>query len=51
MNFNEAFDRLIAHEGGYILDLRDPGGETKFGISKRSCPGEDIANLTLVRAS
>ncbi len=29
----------------------DPGGETKFGISKRSYPFEDIANLTLDRAS
>ena len=28
----------------------DPGGETKFGISKRSYPGEDIKNLTLGRA-
>ena len=27
-------------------DSRDPGGETKFGISKRAHPDLDIANLT-----
>ena len=40
----------MAHEGGYVADSRDPGGETKYGISKRSYPGEDIKNLTLGRA-
>jgi lysozyme family protein len=39
-----------AHEGGYVNDPRDPGGETKFGISKRQYPAEDIPNLTLERA-
>jgi lysozyme family protein len=37
-------------EGGYVNDPDDPGGETKFGISKRSYPNEDIANLTIERA-
>jgi lysozyme family protein len=50
MNFNTAFDRLVSHEGSYINDPMDPGGETKFGISKRSYPLEDIKNLTLERA-
>jgi lysozyme family protein len=50
MNFDQAFDKLIGHEGGYVNDRNDPGGETRFGISKRSYPGEDIANLTLDRA-
>jgi lysozyme family protein len=50
MTFDEAFELLLGHEGGYVNDLRDPGGETKFGISKRSYPGEDIANMTLGRA-
>lgn len=50
MNFDEAFKRLIGHEGGYVNDSRDPGGETKYGISKRAYPGEDIAGLTLERA-
>lgn len=50
MNFDQAFERLIGHEGGYVNDPRDPGGETKFGISKRSYPAEDIKGLTLERA-
>ena len=46
--FDEAFEYLIspACEGGYVNDPTDPGGETKFGISKRSYPHLDIASLT-----
>ena len=50
VNFDQAFEALIGHEGGYSNDSRDPGGETKYGISKRAFPGEDIPNLTLERA-
>lgn len=50
MNFDQAFEIIIGHEGGYVNDPRDPGGETKYGISKRAYPSEDIANLTLDRA-
>jgi lysozyme family protein len=52
MNFDDAFTKLVdpQHEGGYVNDPRDPGGETKYGISKRSYPDEDIASLTLERA-
>ena len=47
MNFDEAFEKLIGHEGLYSNDSRDPGGETKYGVSKRSYPHLDIRNLTL----
>ena len=50
MNFDQAFDALISHEGGYVCDPRDPGGETKFGISKRAYPNVDIKALTLEQA-
>lgn len=50
MNFDQAFERLIGHEGGYVNDPRDPGGETKFGISRRQYPGEVIRTMTLERA-
>lgn len=50
MNFDTAFERLIGHEGGYVNNPRDPGGETKYGISKHQYPGEDIAGMTLERA-
>ena len=39
-------DDLIEREGGYVNDPDDPGGETKFGISKRAYPHLDIKNLT-----
>jgi len=50
LNFDKSFDKLFDHEGGYVNDPRDPGGETKFGISKRSYPQEDIRNLSRERA-
>lgn len=50
MTFDEAFAALIGHEGGYVNNPADPGGETKYGISKRAYPGEDIRNITLDRA-
>lgn len=46
IDFFTAFDRLMGHEGGYVNDPNDPGGETNWGISKRSYPGVDIRNLT-----
>jgi len=46
MKFETIFERLIGHEGGYVNNLSDPGGETNWGISKRSYPNADIKNLT-----
>ena len=50
MNFDQAFDRLISNEGGYVNNLADPGGETQWGISKRSYPNVDIKSLTRAQA-
>ena len=62
MNFDQAFDRLINHEGGYSDDPRDLGNwtggrigvgvlkGTKFGIAAHSYPDVDIKNLTLEQA-
>lgn len=50
MNFDQAFDMVIDREAGYVNDPNDPGGETNYGISKRSYPHEDIRNMTLERA-
>ena len=50
VNFDEAFDRLLGHEGGYVNDPNDPGGETSWGISKRSYPDLDIKALTREQA-
>jgi lysozyme family protein len=50
MDFESAFNRLIGVEGSYVNDPADPGGETKYGISKATYPQEDIPNLTLDHA-
>lgn len=44
--FDTMIDRVLGHEGGYVNNPRDPGGETKFGIAKRSYSNVDIKNLT-----
>ena len=36
LTFIQIFNRLIGHEGGYVNDPRDPGGETNWGITKRT---------------
>lgn len=36
LTFQQIFDRLIGHEGGYVNDLQDPGGETNWGVTKRT---------------
>lgn len=33
MNFDQAFDRLIGHEGGYSNHPADPGQETMWGVT------------------
>lgn len=47
----EWLERILGHEGGYSNDPEDPGGETRWGISKRSYPEIDIADLTVEEAS
>lgn len=44
--FDTMIERILSHEGGYVNHPSDPGGETNWGISKRSYPNEDIKNLT-----
>lgn len=36
LSFKQIFDRLIGNEGGYVDDPRDPGGETNWGVTKRT---------------
>lgn len=33
--FSAAFERVVAHEGGYVNHPADPGGETNWGITRR----------------
>lgn len=46
MTFDTVFSRTLGHEGVYTNDPHDPGGETKWGISKRAYPNLIISALT-----
>lgn len=49
--FQRALDIVFLHEGGYVNDPSDSGGETKYGISQRSYPHLDIRALTREQAA
>ena len=36
LTFLDIFNPLIGHEGAYVNAPRDPGGETNWGITKRT---------------
>lgn len=46
ITFEQIIDKVLEHEGGYVNDPYDKGGETNFGIAKRWYPDLDIKNLT-----
>ena len=48
--FDEIIEIVLEHEGGYVNDPDDAGGETKYGIAKRWYPNVDIKNLTKEQA-
>lgn len=52
MSFPDAFRRTIIHEGTGPAAAHpdDPGGLTKYGISRRAYPDLDIEHLTLDQA-
>lgn len=50
MSFDKAFQITVGVEGGYVNDPADPGGETRYGISKRAHPDVDIKSLTMDQA-
>ncbi len=45
--FDDIIEVVLEHEGGYVNDPKDPGGETKYGVSKRAYPDVDIKGLTI----
>ena len=38
MTFKKAIEVILKHEGGYVDDPVDPGGETNMGISRKAYP-------------
>jgi len=51
MTFAAALAIVLELEGGYANNPKDPGGETKYGISKRQYPSLDIISLTREKAA
>jgi lysozyme family protein len=49
--FDLAIPIVLQHEGGYVHDPDDAGGETNFGICRRSYPNLDLAHLTRAGAA
>lgn len=49
-DFDMAIEFTLSWEKGYVNNPNDPGGETKYGISKRAYPHLDIKSLTLEQA-
>ena len=53
MNWQEAINKVLAHEGGFVFDPADSGGATNFGITKavyekfkgRSVTVDEIKNM------
>lgn len=50
MSFDLFIERVLSSEGGYVNHPKDPGAETKWGISKRSYPNVNIRELTREQA-
>lgn len=49
--FNKCMPIIFKHEGGYVWDPDDPGGETNMGICRLFYPNLDIKNLTKDKAN
>lgn len=49
-DWEKAIAFVLKMEGDYVDDPNDPGGETRYGISKKAYPNVDIKNLTLDQA-
>lgn len=48
--FDKFISIILKHEGGYVNDPDDLGGETKYGITKRRYPDLNIKYLTKAKA-
>ncbi len=44
--FVAAVTRVLRNEGGWSKDPADPGGDTRFGLSRRAYPALDLERLT-----
>lgn len=57
-SYDQCLERVLAHEGGYTNDPRDPGGPTNFGITiydyrkyvKAGATAADVKRMSLAEA-
>ncbi len=50
-DFNQAIQKTLVHEGGYVNNPHDKGGPTKYGITQKDLPGVDITSITPEQAA
>jgi len=50
-DFKIAVALTLIHEGGYVNNLNDSGGETNMGITQKDMPGQDMKTLTVEQAT
>lgn len=48
--FDILIQKILQHEGGYVNNPSDKGGETKYGITKARYPNLDIKTITKAQA-
>jgi len=51
MDRSDFIRRTLAHEGGYVNDPNDPGGETNFGISRKFLDSIDHIHINIAELS
>jgi lysozyme family protein len=45
-DFNQAIQKTLIHEGGYVNNPNDKGGPTKYGITQADMPGVNMQTLS-----
>jgi lysozyme family protein len=50
-DFKTAILLTLQHEGGYVNNPNDSGGETNMGITAKDMPGQDMKVLTVEQAT
>jgi lysozyme family protein len=50
-DFNQAVQKTLIHEGGYVNNPADSGGPTKYGITQKDLPDINIEEITEQQAS
>jgi lysozyme family protein len=50
-DFKTAVLLTLVHEGGYVNNKNDSGGETNMGITAKDMPGQNMRDLTVEQAT